>query len=80
MVGSTQSISDPNVILNTIVADVFADVCDQLEKVADDPKAVEMEAHELTKQMLTEHQRIIFNGNGYSEEWIKEAERRGLPT
>ena len=79
MVGSTQSISDPNVILNTIVADVFADVCDQLEKVADDPKAVEMEAHELTKQMLTEHQRIIFNGNGYSEEWIKEAERRGLP-
>ena len=79
MVGSTQSISDPNVILNTIVADALADVCDKLEKVADDPRAVEMEAHELTKQMLTDHQRIIFNGNGYSEEWIKEAERRGLP-
>ncbi len=79
MVGSTQSISDPNVILNTIVADAFAEICDHLEKFAGDPKAVEMEAHELTKQILTDHQRIIFNGNGYSDEWIKEAERRGLP-
>lgn len=79
MVGSTQSISDPNVILNTIVADAIADVCDQLEKVEGGKKAVEMEAHELTKQMLTEHQRVIFNGNGYSDEWVAEAERRGLP-
>ena len=79
MVGSTQSISDPNVILNTIVADAFAEICDQLEKVEGDARAVEMEAHELTKQILTDHQRVIFNGNGYSDEWIKEAERRGLP-
>ena len=79
MVGSTQSISDPNVVLNTIVADVFADVCDRLEKVEGGVEAVAMEAHEITKELLTEHQRVIFNGNGYSDEWVAEAERRGLP-
>ena len=79
MVGSTQSISDPNVVLNTIVADAIADVCDKLEKVEGGADAVAMEAHELTKQMLTDHQRVIFNGNGYSDEWVEEAERRGLP-
>ena len=79
MVGSTQSISDPNVVLNTIVADVFADVCDRLEKVEGGADAVAMEAHEITKELLTEHQRVIFNGNGYSDEWVAEAERRGLP-
>ena len=79
MVGSTQSISDPNVVLNTIVADVFADVCDRLEKVEGGVEAVAMEAHEITKELLTQHQRVIFNGNGYSDEWVAEAERRGLP-
>ena len=79
MVGSTQSISDPNVVLNTIVADVFADVCDRLEKVEVGVEAVAMEAHEITKELLTQHQRVIFNGNGYSDEWVAEAERRGLP-
>lgn len=79
MVGSTQSISDPNVVLNTIVADSLAEVCDQLEKVDGDLQDVMMEAHELTKKMLTDHQRVIFNGDGYSEAWVKEAERRGLP-
>ena len=61
MVGSTQSISDPNVVLNTIVADVFADVCDRLEKVEGGVEAVAMEAHEITKELLTQHQRVIFN-------------------
>ena len=79
MVGSTQSISDPNVVLNTIVADVFADVCDRIEKVEGGVEAVAMEAHEITKELLTQHQRVIFNGNGYSDEWVAEAERRGLP-
>jgi glutamine synthetase len=79
MVGSTQSISDPNVVLNTIVADVFSEISDKLEKVEGGAEAVAMEAHELTKELLTEHQRVIFNGNGYSDEWVKEAERRGLP-
>ena len=79
MVGSTQSISDPNVVLNTIVADVFADVCDRLEKVEGGVEAVAMEAHEITKELLTQHQRVIFNGNGYSDEWVAEAEKRGLP-
>ena len=79
MVGSRDSISGPNVVLNTIVADVFADVCDRLEKVEGGVEAVAMEAHEITKELLTEHQRVIFNGNGYSDEWVAEAERRGLP-
>ena len=79
MVGSTQSISDPNVVLNTIVADAIAEVCEKLEKVEGGTEEVIMAAHELTKKMLTDHQRIIFNGNGYSDEWVAEAERRGLP-
>lgn len=79
MVGSTQSIADPNVVLNTIVADAMADACDRLEGVKGDLKAVEMEAHEITKELLTQHQRVVFNGNGYSDEWVAEAERRGLP-
>ncbi len=75
MVGSRDSIASPNIVLNTIVAEAFSDACDILEK-ADDFDA---EVHNLIKQQITDHQRIIFNGNGYSEEWIKEAERRGLP-
>ncbi|MCI6019470.1 MAG: glutamine synthetase III [Clostridiales bacterium] len=75
MVGSTASIADPNTVLNTIVAETFSQAADILEK-ADD---VEMAAHDLTKQWISEHIRIIFNGNGYSEEWVKEAKRRGLP-
>ncbi|MGN0243142.1 MAG: glutamine synthetase III [Lachnospiraceae bacterium] len=75
MVGSTQSISDPNVILNTIVADVLSEFADILE--ASDH--IELTVHDLIKNTMSEHQRIIFNGNGYSEEWVEEAERRGLP-
>ena len=75
MVGSKDSIAAPNTVLNTIVAEAFADTCEALEQ-ADD---FDMAVHDLIKKYLTEHQRIIFNGNGYSEEWVEEAARRGLP-
>ncbi len=75
MVGSKDSIAAPNTVLNTIVAEAFADTCEVLEQ-ADD---FDMAVHDLIKKYLTEHQRIIFNGNGYSEEWVEEAARRGLP-
>ena len=75
MVGSRDSIANPNIVLNTIVAEAFADACDILEKSDDFDLAV----HDLIKEYLTDNQRIIFNGNGYSDEWVAEAERRGLP-
>ena len=75
MVGSTQCIAQPMMTLNTIVADTLCNFADVLEK-ADDFEAA---AKKLVADKLREHQRIIFNGNGYSEEWVKEAERRGLP-
>ena len=75
MVGSRDSIASPNIVLNTIVAESFADACDAIEKSEDFDKAV----HDLIKEYATENQRIVFNGDGYSEEWVKEAERRGLP-
>ena len=75
MVGSRDSIANPNIVLNTIVAETFADACDILEKADDFDLAV----HDLIKEYLTENQRIIFNGNGYSDEWVAEAEKRGLP-
>ncbi len=75
MVGSRDSIASPNIVLNTIVAESFADACDVIEKSDDFDKAV----HDLIKEYATENQRIVFNGDGYSEEWVKEAERRGLP-
>lgn len=75
MVGSADSIASPNTTLNAIVAEAFCEAADILEKADDFDVAV----HDLIKQYLTEHQRIIFNGNGYSDEWVTEAERRGLP-
>ena len=74
MVGSRDSVAGSNIVLNTIVEDAFAKACDILEKADDFEKAV----HDLIKQYATEHYRIVFNGNGYSDEWIAEAERRGL--
>lgn len=75
MVGSRDSVAGPNVVLNTIVAEAFCEACDVLEKADDFGKAL----HDLIKKYAVEHQRIVFNGNGYSEEWKEEAERRGLP-
>ncbi len=75
MTGSRDSVAGPNVVLNTIVAEALCEACDILEKADDFEKAV----HDLIKEYAIEHQRIVYNGNGYSEEWIEEAERRGLP-
>ena len=75
MVGSRDSIAGSNVVLNTIVAEAFAEACDVLEKADDFETAL----HDLTIQYISEHRKIIFGGNGYSEEWVEEAARRGLP-
>ncbi len=74
MVGSSDSIASANITLNTIVAEAFCEAADELEQAEDFDKA----CHELIKRYLTENQRIIFNGDGYSDEWIEEANRRGL--
>ena len=74
MLGSSASISGPNVVLNTIVADVLEQFADELEGAKDFKSAL----HKLLKKTIKEHKRIIFNGNNYSDEWIDEAERRGL--
>ena len=75
MVGASDSIAVPNVVLNTIVAESFKEAADSLEGAKDFDEAV----HDMIKTLLAKHRRIIFNGNGYSDEWVKEAARRGLP-
>lgn len=75
MVGSSDSIAPANVVLNTIVAESFREIADELEK-ADN---FDMACHDMIKKLFTNHHRIVFNGNGYSDDWIEEAERRGLP-
>ena len=74
MVGSSDSIASPNIVLNTIVAESFKEAADILEVSEDFDEAV----HDMIKQLFTNHRRIIFNGNGYSKEWVEEAKRRGL--
>ncbi|MBR1914722.1 MAG: glutamine synthetase III [Lachnospiraceae bacterium] len=74
-VGSADSIAAANTVLNAIVAEAFSDAANELEQASD----FQMAVHDLIKKNLTEHQRIIFNGDGYSEAWLKEAQRRGLP-
>ena len=74
MLGSSASISDVNVVLNTAVASVLCEFADQLEKADNFERAI----HELVKQTIRNHKRILFNGNGYGAEWLKEAEERGL--
>ncbi|MBR6228555.1 MAG: glutamine synthetase III [Eubacterium sp.] len=75
MVGSSMSIAGPNTVLNSIVAEVLQEIADRLEKSDDTAHDVDVIIHDL----LNDHQRVIFNGDGYSEEWMKEAEKRGLP-
>ena len=74
MVGSSQSIAGPNIALNTIMAEELAKFADELEKADDFDAALQ----KLVCKTFTDHQRIIFNGNGYSEEWAAEAKKRGL--
>ncbi len=75
MVGSSASTSGPNVILNTIVAEVLSEYAEILEKSEDKNEAIK----QIVTKAYTEHGKVIFNGNGYGEEWIVEAEKRGLP-
>jgi glutamine synthetase len=75
MVASSASIAGPNTALNTIVAEVLSLIADRLEKAKD----VDAEAQAIIKEVVKKNKRIIFNGNGYTEEWVKEAEKRGLP-
>lgn len=75
MVPSSASIAGPNFVINTIVAEVLSQIADRLEKAKD----LNAEIHTLLKEIVKNHKRIIFNGNNYSEEWINEAEKRGLP-
>ena len=74
-VGSSMSIADVNSVLNTIVAEALCEFADELEQATDFESAVK----ELIAKTVRKHERIVFSGNGYSEEWVKEAERRGLP-
>ena len=74
--GSSLSVSGPNVVLNTAVAEVLNRFYDKLKDVPED--GIESAVHELVKESITAHERIIFNGNGYTDEWVKEAEKRGL--
>jgi len=75
MLGSSESIASANVVLNTIVAESFKEAVDELESATD----FEMTLHDYVKTTFAAHRRIIFNGNGYSKEWVEEAKRRGLP-
>ena len=76
MLGSSSSVANPNIILNTAVAEVLSQFYEELKDVPSD--GMESAVHELLKKTIKEHKRIIFNGNGYTDEWIEEAEKRGL--
>ncbi|MDR1256844.1 MAG: glutamine synthetase III [Spirochaetaceae bacterium] len=75
MVGSSQSISTPNTYLNVAVAQVLGEFAGKLEQAADKNEAIQA----IIKDSYSKHRRVVFNGNGYSDEWVREAERRGLP-
>ncbi|MBN1360890.1 MAG: glutamine synthetase III [Sedimentisphaerales bacterium] len=75
MVGSSQSVAGPSFVLNTIVADVLCDIADELEKAKD----VKTTAQRILQDIAVKHARIVYNGDNYTEEWVAEAEKRGLP-
>ena len=76
MLGSSASVATPNIILNTAVAEALAQFSRELSGTA--PKDMEQAVHELIKRAIKKHKKVIFNGNGYTEEWVAEAEKRGL--
>ena len=77
MLGSSLSVSGPNIVLNTAVAEVLSEFYEKLKNISVDE--MENAVHELVKRTIIEHKKIIFNGNGYTDEWLEEAARRGLP-
>lgn len=76
MLGSSASVATPNIVLNTAVAEALSQFYQELEGTK--PEEMEHAVHELLKRAIRKHKKIIFNGNGYSEEWVKEATQRGL--
>ena len=76
MLGSAASVANPNIVLNTAVAEVLAEFSASLKDVPEEE--MESAVHSLLKKTIEEHKRIIFNGNGYTDEWVEEAEKRGL--
>ena len=76
MPGSSLSVADPNIVLNTAVAEAIDQIADRLSGTA--PENIEEEAGKLIKELIEKHRRIVFNGNGYTDEWVEEAEKRGL--
>ena len=76
MLGSAASVANPNIVLNTAVAEVLAEFSASLKDVPEEE--MESAVHALLKKAIKEHKRIIFNGNGYTDEWVEEAEKRGL--
>ncbi len=76
MPGSSLSVADPNVVLNTAVADALSDIYDDLKDVPSEELEAALDAE--LKKLLDEHKKVLFNGNGYTDEWIEEAEKRGL--
>lgn len=74
MLGSSASVSDPNTTINTAVAEILKQFADELENAEN----FELSLHNLIKRVITEHKRIVFNGNGYDDKWLAEAEKRGL--
>lgn len=76
MLGSAASVANPNVVLNTAVAEALAQFYTELEGTK--PEDMEQAVHELIKRAIRKHKKVIFNGNGYTDEWVAEAEKRGL--
>ena len=76
MLGSSSSVANPNIILNTAVAEVLRQFSEKLKDVP--AEKMDSAVHELLKQTIKDHKRVIFNGNGYTDEWLEEAEKRGL--
>ncbi len=75
MAGSSQSTAGPNVVLNTIVADALCDIADELEGADDIPATVQ----KILSRIANDHKRVVFNGDNYSQDWVEEAQKRGLP-
>lgn len=76
MLGSSASVSNPNIVLNTAVAEALSQFYEELK--VSDPSQMEHAVHEMIKRAIRKHKKIIFNGNGYTDEWVEEAKRRGL--
>lgn len=78
-VGSGMSLSGPNVVINTIVADALSDICDEIEKAKKTTKNTNKAVQKILASVIKKHKRVIFNGDNYTDAWVKEAKKRGLP-